>query len=216
MITPFRHHPPSDIQILVGNSAILPSILEEIDSLQTLPQDAAVRKAYKAKNMLFEVFERLSKWNDRFPRVTKSRLQLLQRNWIADTLDDGESNFWFPNLLAANVHTHMWAFQIICLTELEKLTSFLRDCNGSRTFEAVGSEQGSIIRATAFATKICQCMEYLLQDEMKLYGPASAIFPLKTAYNVLVGDKQGNKDQIDRCRKYRDRIRERGFLSASM
>lgn len=58
-------------------------------------------------------------------------------------------------------------------------------------------------------------MEYLLQDEMLLFGPAAAIFPITTAYDVLIGDMGGNGEQIKHYRKFFERIRERGFLSAS-
>lgn len=56
----------------------------------------------------------------------------------------------------------------------------------------------------------------MLQDEMLLYGPAAAMWPLATAYSVLTQDLEvdGNGDQIVRCRYLLGRIRERGFLSA--
>ena len=108
----------------------------------------------------------------------------------------------------------MWAFQIICHTELAKLSLFLRESDGY-SISGVGEAQEECnARLSALATKICQCMEYFLQDEMMLFGPAAAMFPLTTAYNVLTGNAEGNKEQIRRCWKFFDRIRDRGFLSA--
>ena len=54
----------------------------------------------------------------------------------------------------------------------------------------------------------------MLQDEMLLYGPAAAMWPLATAYSVLTQDVDGNREQLARCRYLLGRIRERGFLSA--
>jgi hypothetical protein len=39
--------------------------------------------------------------------------------------------------------------------------------------------------ALGLSTKICQSMEYIMQDEMKSYGPASTLFPFKTAYDTF-------------------------------
>jgi hypothetical protein len=213
---PFRHHSPSDMQTLMGDAAVLPSILEEIDSLQALSPDTSVQRAYKVKDTLSEVLVRLSRWDGRFEKEEKPNHKSLQHTEVTDCRQGELLDFWFSSLLAANVYTHMWAFQIICLTELAKLSLVLRDCDGygiSRAGEAREEHEG---RLHALATRICQCMEYLLQDEMMLYGPAAAMFPLKTAYNVLIRDMEGNIEQIKRCWRFFDRICDRGFLSASV
>ncbi|ESZ95785.1 hypothetical protein SBOR_3802 [Sclerotinia borealis F-4128] len=216
LTTPFRHHLPSDMQKLIGDVAVLPSILEEIDTLQALPPDAAVQRAYMAKIALSGVHDRLSKWDGRFGKEEKSNHEFLQHTDITDRWKDEVLDFWFSSLLAANVYTHMWDFQIICRTEIAELSSFVRDCNGYGIARVGKAREEHDPRLLALATRIYQCMEYLLQDEMMLYGPAAAIFPLKTAYNVLIRDMDGNKEQIKRCWKYFDRVCGKGFLSASV
>ncbi|KAH7394696.1 hypothetical protein BKA66DRAFT_455546 [Pyrenochaeta sp. MPI-SDFR-AT-0127] len=211
LITPFRHHPPSEIQTLIGDAANLPSIMEEVDVLQTLPQESAVPRAYKMKIMLEEVLGRLSKWNGRFGRDANGPPDPSQQMEVLDCPQHAESHFWFPSLLAANVHTHMWAFQIMCLTELEKLTPYSSDHDYA--CKAGEAQKGIDARISVFAARICQCMKYLLQDEMKLFGPASALFPLKIAYDVLDRDRERNKEQIERCWRLFDQIRDRGYLS---
>ena len=73
-----------------------------------------------------------------------------------------------------------------------------------------------LLSPQALATKICQSMEFMLQDEMLLYGPAAAMWPLATAYTVLIQDVDGNKEEIERYWGFMRRIRERGFLSAGV
>ncbi|KAH7345807.1 hypothetical protein BKA66DRAFT_434053 [Pyrenochaeta sp. MPI-SDFR-AT-0127] len=211
LVTPFRCHPPSDIQSLIGDAAVLPSIMEEVDTLRTLSQEVAVPRAYKVKSMLEEVLEHLSKWNDRFRRDTNGPAGPSHLTEIPDCLHHGELQFWFPSLLAANVHTHMWAFEIICLTEMEKLRPYLSDRDYA--CKAGDTHKRNDANLYMLAARICQCIKYLLQDEMKLFGPASALFPLKIAHDVLDRDKEGNREQIERCWRFFEQIRDRGYLS---
>ena len=204
------------MQTLIGDAAVLPSILEEIDSLQAFSLDTSVQRAYRVKDTLSEVLVHLSRWDGRFEKVKKPNHNSLQHTEVTDFRQDEVLDFWFSSLLAANVYTHMWAFQIICLTELAKLSLFLRDCDGYSISRAEEAWEEYDARLFGLATRICQCIEYLLQDEMMLYGPAAAIFPLKTAYNVLIRNIEGNKEQIKRCWRFFDRICDRGFLSASV
>ena len=202
--------------MLIGDAAVLPSILEEIDGLQHLTSDTAMQNAYKIRTTLSEVLVRLSRWDGQFRIEEKLNHRSLQHADVKDCRQDEIPDFWFSSMLAANVYTHMWAFQIICCTELAKLSLFLRNDHGCRTSGVgeVGKEHNT--RISALATRICQCMEYLLRDETRLYGPAAALFTLTTAYGVLIGDMEGNKEQIKRCRRFFDRIRDRGYLSATV
>ena len=204
------------MQILIGDAVVLPSILEEIDNLQHISTDTAMEKAYKIRTTLFDVLVRLSRWDGQFKIEEKPSPASLQHADVRDCQQDEIPDFWFSNVLAANVYTHMWAFQIICLTELAKASLFLPNDHGSSISGVGEMDIKHKKRISALATKICQCMEYLLQDEMRLYGPAAALFTLKTAYGVLIGDMEGNKEQIKRCWMFFDRIRDRGYLSATV
>ncbi|KFY50094.1 hypothetical protein V495_00349 [Pseudogymnoascus sp. VKM F-4514 (FW-929)] len=213
---PFRYHSPSEMQTLMGDIAVLPSILEGIDGVQTLPPETALRSAYKLKIMLSEVLVRLSRWDDQFEIKNKLDYRSPQHAEFAHCWQDEISDFWFSSLLAANVSTYMWAFKIICFTELAKLSLLLPNCDGHSISRVGDAWEEHKARLSTLATRICQSMEYLLQDEMLLYGPAAAMWPLGIAYNVLVRDMEGNKEQIKRYWEFLDRIRDRGFLSASV
>ncbi|PVH73551.1 hypothetical protein DL98DRAFT_607025 [Cadophora sp. DSE1049] len=212
LTVPFRKHPPSEMQTLLGDIAILPSILEQIDSLQDLAPQSSLQSAQDLKLMLSEVLVRLSKWDGHF-EVTQKTMKSNNNNSHAE---ETVSDFWFLSLLAANVCIHVWAFQIICFTELAKLNKLSPSsddisCSGPGA-QAVWEEHKT--RLSALATKICQSMEYMLQDEMLLYGPAAAMWPLAAAYSVLAADVEGNREEIERYWAFLSRIRERGFLSA--
>ncbi|KAG4443492.1 hypothetical protein IFR05_001062 [Cadophora sp. M221] len=212
---PFRHHPPSEMQTLMGDAAVLPSIMEEIDGLPTLTSEKALQTACKLKAMLSEVLIRLSRWDGQFVIERKTDRESPQHAEFGRCLQDEVLDFWFSSLLAANVYTYMWAFKIICYTELAKLNLLLPNCDDQSISRAGEVYEEHSARLSALATKICQSMEYLLQDKMLLYGPAAAMWPLGIAYDVLVGDIEGNKEQIKRYLEFVGRIRDRGFLSAS-
>ncbi|KAH9208656.1 hypothetical protein DL95DRAFT_311499, partial [Leptodontidium sp. 2 PMI_412] len=203
---PFRQHSPSELQMLLGDVAVLSGILEGIDDLQTLAPETALKSAYEFKLTLSEVLVRLSKWEGQFELKKKPGHIVSQREL---------SDFWFPSLLAANVYIHMWAFQIVCFTELAKLSKLFPHCfcDGRSDLEISEAWEEHNTRLYGLATNICQSMEYLLQDEMLLYGPAAAMWPLATAYTVLIEDVEGNKEQIKLYWDFLSRIRNRGFLS---
>ncbi|CBY02475.1 predicted protein [Plenodomus lingam JN3] len=212
---PFRHHPPSAIQALISDGAVIPSIMEAIDILPTLPWYAAVMKAHQLKAKLEMVLGRLSRWNDRFGRdISESPGPILKAD-SPQAFENGARSFWFPSLVAANVHTHMWAFEIVSLVELDKLTPYLP---GEKDVVSTPDqdEEPPFARITTLASKICQCMEYLLQEDLKLFGPAAALFPLNIAYEVLSKDEEGNKQLIARCWQYFDLIRHRGISSKAI
>ncbi|ORY18200.1 hypothetical protein BCR34DRAFT_504920 [Clohesyomyces aquaticus] len=205
---PFQHHAPSDMQALITHVAILPAILERTDLSRTLPDDAATSGTSRLALALRKVLKSLGQWEERL------------RNNIAWHTDgscchpvSGE-HAWFPNLMNATVCIHVWAFKIICFTELETLNAFRLKVDGKQKYGMSGANKKNQESAMNLANKICQSMGYLLQDEMKLYGPLSAVFPLKTAYAVLSKAGEGNEDNIMRCRIAFDQIHHKGFPSA--
>lgn len=181
------------MQLLISDVATLPSLLEAIDDLGGLPSETAISEAQRLKCALLEVHKRLYKWK---------------------TLHKMDATCpWFPNITAANVHTHALTFEIMCLTEIEKVETFLAD-HGSTLRSAASHVQEtdhSDRKACELADKICQSVEYFLQEEMRLFGPASAVFPLRIAYGVLSRDSQGNHGNLRRCQELIGRIRQTGI-----
>lgn len=181
------------MQLLISDAAMLPSLLEATDNLGGLPSNTAISEALRIRSGLFEVHKSLCKWR---------------------SLHEMDSTCpWFANIMTANVHLHSLSFEIICLEEMEKVDLFLDD-HGSPFRSAAGQTPGigySDRKAWELADKICQSVEYFLQEEMRLFGPASAVFPLRIAYDVLSRDSQGNQEDIRRCQVLIDRIRQTGI-----
>lgn len=181
------------MQLLISDAAALPSLLEAIDNLGSLPSDTAISEAQRIRSGLLEVHKSLCKWKSLYE--------------IDATCP------CFPNIMTANVHTHAISFEIICLTEIEKVDLFLAD-HGSTSRSAAGQTleiNYSDRKAWELADKVCQSVEYFLQEEMRLFGPASAVFPLRIAYDVLSRDSQRNREGIKRCQGLIDRIRQTGI-----
>lgn len=181
------------MQHLISDAAMLPSLLEATDNLGDLSSYTARSEALRIRSGLFDVHKSLCKWRS-----------LHEMNPTCP---------WFPNIMTANVHLHSLSFEIICLKEMEKVDLFLDD-HGSPFRSAAGQTLGigySDRKAWELADKICQSVEYFLQEEMRLFGPASAVFPLRIAYDVLSRDSQGNQEDIRRCQVLIDRIRQTGI-----
>lgn len=61
------------------------------------------------------------------------------------------------------------------------------------------------------ATMICWGLSYLMQDSMKLYGPASILFPLKTANKVFKEDSMDAAKQLAWCQAMIARLVSKGL-----
>lgn len=200
------------MQSILGDVASLPSILEEIDLLRINFDGAAPIRALKLKVDVLNILDCLSTWKDRFEMATTYLPSPPHSEQDSDHSDDPEQMFWFPNLLAANINVHVWAFELICLSEMEKLDSFLREhgCCTELEDDTFG-ERDIRTRTVELAAKICRSIEYLIQDEMRLHGPASAIFPLQIAFETLSKNQRANAACIQRCSEFFKRIRHRGY-----
>ena len=174
---PFSASPPSLMQQLINVTLVLPSLLERVDNLAELsitPQNSEVSDLWQS---FLNLDSRLEDWEE----------SLHEQSMWSQPLDSDSrppllgADIWFTDITMANFYMHIWAFQIICILELSHLASVHTSTSwtlpkGPKTIQAA-------------SRKICLSMNYLLQDEMKLFGPASAMLPLQTAYKVFSEDK---------------------------
>jgi len=91
----------------------------------------------------------------------------------------------------ANVYTNLWAFRIICFSELERLAEHFPCFDLTQDIPLSKPLNLKHIHTykTELAKQICLSMEYLLRDEMGLFGPASTYFPLQVAYETFLEDE---------------------------
>ncbi|KAH7014067.1 hypothetical protein B0J12DRAFT_611347 [Macrophomina phaseolina] len=209
---PFHKHPASDVQALMSDAAVLPSLLEEADILRDSSPNTVFARAEIVKAGIMEVLERISNWKDRYQMKGTDPSCFVTQHPGVKHQQDSETFFLFPNLMIGNMHTHAWAFEIICLTEIEKIDMLLPDYGCTNELKTwPGRSENLRDRVFGLAARIYQSIRYFLQDEMKLFGPATAIFPLKTAYDALSVDPHRNHEHITRCRQLIACIHRKGL-----
>ncbi|KAL2262299.1 hypothetical protein VTK26DRAFT_1803 [Humicola hyalothermophila] len=189
---PFRETPPSPVHELMSEAAVIPSILEMLD---TNSRDDLIQKALEE----FEaVLARLDLWGDAFLSRASSPLF-----WFKPPKNGGRQHIWYQNITAANALTHLWAFRIICLRNIDRL----------RAGAAPGysPEPMSLEETKRLAVMICQSTEYLLQDKMRLFGPTSVILPLRIALDTFEAGGIRSKEELDWCNAMIADIFDRGY-----
>ncbi|EXM12733.1 hypothetical protein FOTG_18783 [Fusarium oxysporum f. sp. vasinfectum 25433] len=184
---PFQSHEPSPLQNLFSLAAAIPDILEKIDALDHESTSAATTEAKKRLAELMEMRASLEAW--RFSFQAEPQMPLCWPRAAGDNNRQSNGSLWFPNLSVANALTHLWSFQILCLSHIRDML---------RRFPELG-EVDSMLENPDRLRKACielsvsifQSMEYLMQDEFMLYGPFTAGFPVYTARRALEMDEQG-------------------------
>ena len=180
------------MQQLINVSLVLPSLLERVDQLSDTPSELRAAETADLQQSLISLFSRLQTWEE----------SLHGQSMWSQPLDSNPrplpfgADIWFTSISMANFYMHIWAFQVICLLELRRLPDL--PTFGSRTLP----KSPSTIQVSS--RKICLSMNYLLQDDMKLFGPGSAMLPLQTAYKVFNEDRCKYKSEL----RYLERIVE--------
>ncbi|KAK3985695.1 hypothetical protein QBC44DRAFT_334647 [Cladorrhinum sp. PSN332] len=190
---PFRDITPSPVQALMSEAAIIPSILNKIDKTNDMcPESAKVQASGGALIDLLALMERLESWATRFLSLSKAA-----PFWLKATGGKcGRGCIWFESLTAANGLTHFWAFKVICLTNIERLAA-----SHPEVMMNIRISETSVFDETKkLSTMLCQSIEYLMQDNMKLFGPTSVVLPLQTAYETFRAGGVQTKDEFDWCR----------------
>ncbi|OQE20896.1 hypothetical protein PENFLA_c015G00287 [Penicillium flavigenum] len=117
----------------------------------------------------------------------------------------------------ANAFTHLWAFRILCLHELKR---FITHLSGHEQEQPIWTGQLRMnyddirVQIIAFAKNISLSMVYLLQEEMRLFGPASTIFPLHVAYKGYKSLGSGQQADIAYIEGIVDELHQKGLKSA--
>lgn len=192
---PFSKFSASPMQSLLNKAAIIPSLMSQSDLL--------LDKVHQA-NFGFELKDLFNRFADALIDLERWEMDYCQE---ADRWCYWPSNIavspatehyisygkplWYTNVTMANVYTNLWAIRIICFSELERLAAHLPSCQVTQDIPLLRPLKLKHIHTykTALAKQICLSMEYLLRDEMGLFGPASTYFPLQVAYETFLEDE---------------------------
>lgn len=210
---PFSSFIPSPMQSLLSEAAAIPDLLQKIDMLLYASFQPSNSEVTKMLNSFTDALTHLQDWEMRFQQGCPEAYYWTQ---VSDTrTTDGPDTLWFPNVTMANVYTHLWAFCIVCLTEIDKLSLLFPALALETPAFSSKFELGYIKNQTvALSKQICMSMEYLMQDEMKLFGPASTFFPLQVAYQTFHMEEEGQRENIVYIEQAVDRLAKKGLQSA--
>lgn len=187
---PFRETPPSPVHDLMSEAAVIPSILARVDSDDRGDFTAQALKEFEA------VLNRLDSWGAAFESRASS-----PPFWFESFAGDGRQHIWFHNITAANALTHLWAFRIICLRNIDRLKA---SCFGT-------APDAPFDEIKRLAVMICQSTEYLLQDKMKLFGPTSVVLPLRIALETFEAGGSQSKEELEWCNATITEVFNRGY-----
>ncbi|KAH8797261.1 hypothetical protein F5884DRAFT_874888 [Xylogone sp. PMI_703] len=211
---------------LITLTAVLPSLIERLDKLLTGNRQKPHAEAEEIQSELYSLLLTLEAWEDTFSTEYEGLLSwpVLTNLWELhpnSTNAAEESIFptslYFPNITVANTITHYWSFTAVILSSLMTIHTFLQN------YSPVGflstsqySPEFLQTRNLDLASKICQSMEYLLQKDMKLYGPTSTFYPLSVAQRVFKEAGIHAQRQYDFCRRITGLLIRRGFMLAEL
>lgn len=192
---PFCETPPSPLQDLMGEGLAIPAILESIDKAATLPRQAGATVAKDAIRRLLSTLDSLKRWGDAF-HIRHGRSPLFGTRLIEGA--EGEwPQLWYQSITDANIATHYWAFRAICLASVEQLAAAYPGANfDPKSLLLCIQEPSSFLEMKQLSTWICQSIRYLMQEEMKLFGPSSILLPLRVAYDVFLAGGEYTKKEL--------------------
>ncbi len=176
-VVPFRETGPSPVQALMSEAVAIPGILERMDKGGTKAAAEEVLHCFEV------VLGRLDAWADDFHA---SALPSCPIFWVLPRGEDEREKIWFRDITAANALTHYWAFRVVCLQSIRQL-------------RATGPQTDVLEETKRLSTRICQSIEYLMQDKMKLFGPTSVALPLRTAYETFQAGGDESSGELQWC-----------------
>ncbi|GFF99940.1 hypothetical protein IFM53868_10529 [Aspergillus udagawae] len=212
---PFAFSNTSLMQDFLSEVAIMPNYLNAVDQLMANPDDGSADNVTEVCFAFVECIDRLEQWEQMLQREEGAPYEISAGVHAAQAINPGITGhtLWYPSVTTANVCTHLWAIRIVCLKEIDKLratfSSIVEACIPAK-FCSVEYQQNQVLTLSKL---ICHSMEYLLQDDLKFFGPASTLFPLKVAYDSFRERGRGQEGYIKFCKSVVSRLDAKGLRS---
>jgi hypothetical protein len=186
-------------------ATVIPSILVDIDRLKYGLPGAKAPLAILGD--LRDLLEALANWNVSSPGLTnKPSFRVLGKI-------PNKAHLWFPDITTANAMTHYWTFWIMCVIYIRKLRKNHPELlDEDLLINGEGPESPLITEmAIQMSTWVFQSIEYLMQDEMRLFGAISTMLPTRIAYQFLRCNHFYDRELLSWCERVIDGIRDRGY-----
>lgn len=210
------------MQCLLNEAIILTSLLRQTDLLLENLHQGDSFEMDKMIDQFLALSARLDDWEKNLGsegcQPYWPRHDLLQEENQSPIEDRHLIPLWYPNITMANLFTHLWAFQIMCITEIGRLvdSDFGHGKSQSTAAEQFGAKlsEHQEHRRIILARNIYLSMDYLLQDEMELFGPTSTFSPLRVAYQTLNTNGPERLQDIAYIERIVENLTRKGLLSA--
>lgn len=182
---PFQTSRPSYLQHLLSSVAGLPAILGTVDRISAL---AVPRDTGTARETLRDLVATLNRLAE-----TQKTLEADGLGWLPTYLPDNHEIVHFPNITAANLITYLWAFQLVCILYIKRLTTLYprlpEEMSYSLDAVTIDAQEEECI------CLILRSVEFLMMEEFRLYGAASVILPLTVASDALNSRQERHKEE---------------------
>lgn len=199
------------MQLLLNQASEIPALLERYHNMVDLKEASQITVAEQLQKDFEKTLKSLQEWKLILHSRALSPVFWSKPN-PGDSLSSDVDVLWFPNIMTANSLTHCWAFEIIARRHLTMLGGAISTAKGysqpefPRTLSS-SSEESVVV----LAEMICSSMPYLMQPDMKSYGPGSAFFTLPTAVQVFQGEPDRYSFQLNRCQQILYQFASIGF-----
>ncbi|KAM3065067.1 hypothetical protein ACMFMG_006171 [Clarireedia jacksonii] len=180
-IVPFSVDPMNPLQSLLTEASFLPATLSFTSNVLQQPHPNSEMLARESIAKLVDVLNHLMQWRASHQSST-SGYRLIAKDQSANRL-----GVWFPDITSANVISHYWTMWIMCIGHIRRLqvkfpeldiTPF--EVDGQRLYVHLQQE-----RVARICDLLLQIVEFLMQDEFRLFGLASTTLCCRAAYEVL-------------------------------
>ncbi|KAL7953035.1 hypothetical protein V8C34DRAFT_297959 [Trichoderma compactum] len=212
-IEPFSSKPKTLMQSLLDQISGLPSLLQRLDAISGSGQEhqkediAALYKDFDIQ------MHHLKDWEANIKISTNSRILW----WPVASSPDHETPFpisyEFANILVANTMSHYWSFLLVLQISISTLLTISEEKGVDVAYLLKRRATISPENRVALARDICQSMQYHLQPEMGLYGPAATLYPINVALQIF---REENKmKEVVCCENFISKLETMGILLAS-
>jgi hypothetical protein len=200
------------MQLLLTKASELPALLERFHNMGDLSKTSEFASVEQLWKDFQTILSRLGEWELTL-HSQESSPSLWWRHTPKNSSHPDASVLWFPNIMTASCLTQSWAFEIIIRKHLRLLGKAIATTTGSAQQPCMHNltESFSKKRIVALAEMICDSMPYLMQPEMKLYGPGSAFFAFTTAVQVFQSEREQYSVRLGRCQRIVDRLTKIGI-----
>jgi hypothetical protein len=207
---PFQDIPPSPLQELFSRALAIPPILDKLDEAKAAERDLAIAVAKDSVEGLVTVLDELDEWRSKFYD------QEVNEPGFGSTSVDRPGpeppSIWYKSITDCNSATHFWACRALCLVAIGELKTKYPEVTFDLESVATRVPGGNLLQETRrLAMWICQSAEYVLQDEMKMFGPGSVLLPVRVAHDIFLAGGAETEKQLGWCGSILQNAKSKGY-----